>query len=52
MTPRRVTEPSVPRKPYSPPILTKFGSVAELTRGQNGTIYDMGQMTDSKKGFG
>ena len=52
MTSPRVNEPAVPLRPYAQPTLTKFGSVAELTRGQNGTIYDMGQMTDSKRGFG
>ena len=38
------------RAPWRQPILTKFGSVAELTRGTGGTLCDNVQATVSRKG--
>ena len=35
------------RKPYKPPILTKYGNVAKLTAGANGTGMDPGHATSS-----
>lgn len=38
------------RAPWREPVLTRFGSVAELTRGNTGTICDNVQATVSRKG--
>ena len=43
---------SAPKKPYIKPVLKKFGSVAELTRGVNGSQPDAGLNTTDKLGFG
>jgi asparagine synthase (glutamine-hydrolysing) len=39
-------------KPYSKPALKKYGSVAELTRGINGSNPDAGQGSNTKLGGG
>lgn len=38
------------RAHWRKPVLTKFGSVAELTRGTGGTLCDNVQATVSRKG--
>ena len=45
-------ESSAHKKPYSKPVLKKYGSVAELTRGINGSRPDAGQGNNTKKGKG
>ncbi len=37
---------------YSPPTVTVLGRVAELTHGENGSNFDPGQGTFTKKGNG
>lgn len=40
------------KKRYSKPTLTLYGSIGELTRGQNGSNPDFGQMAPVKMGVG
>lgn len=41
---------SARQKPYETPTVTTFGSVAKLTQGQNGTKFDVGHNSNTKKG--
>ena len=38
-----------PRAPWSRPALTRFGSVAELTRGENGSLDDADSAVCARK---
>jgi hypothetical protein len=38
------------RKPYKPPQLTKYGSVARLTAGMNGSFHDPGHNMQTRNG--
>ena len=48
----RVTDEPTGKKSYRKPELTEFGSVAHLTRGNNGSNPDMGQDSVTKLGKG
>jgi hypothetical protein len=38
--------------PYEPPSVEVVGDIAELTRGNNGTVFDPGNMMFTKNGGG
>jgi len=40
------------KKPYKPPKVTEYGSVARLTAGTNGTNFDPGHSNRTKLGGG
>lgn len=48
----RPTERASAKWPYRQPSLTRFGSVSELTCGQNGSLFDNGQNNSIKLGQG
>lgn len=52
MSPERVAKDRAAKKPYRKPELTEFGSVAHLTRGNNGSNPDVGQHANTKLGKG
>lgn len=42
--------PTSEKKSYERPGVTTFGSVAKLTQGKNGTLNDVGQNNNTRKG--
>jgi hypothetical protein len=40
------------KKAYKPPMVIEYGNVARLTAGANGTDFDPGHITPTKRGFG
>jgi hypothetical protein len=47
-----VSGTKISKKPYQPPQLVKYGSVARLTTGVNGSHFDPGHNNNSKQGSG
>jgi hypothetical protein len=47
---RSADDATLHRKPYKPPQLTKYGSVARLTAGVNGSFHDPGHSTPTRNG--